>query len=89
MFSDPLGMEGKVALSYGSLLKNICSASNFEAIAPRALKWTIGKFNPQFAGYEQHDAQELLMFVLDEPRSYSPRRFINFGIGSVFYQFVA
>lgn len=29
------------------------------------LQWTIGKYAPRFNGYQQHDAQELLAFLLD------------------------
>ena len=28
-------------------------------------QWTIGKYAPRFNGYQQHDAQELLAFLLD------------------------
>lgn len=30
-----------------------------------SLQWTIGKYAPRFNGYQQHDAQELLAFLLD------------------------
>lgn len=29
------------------------------------VQWTIGKYAPRFNGYQQHDAQELLAFLLD------------------------
>ena len=29
------------------------------------MQWTIGKYAPQFNGFQQQDAQELLNFVLD------------------------
>ncbi len=28
-------------------------------------KQVVGKFAPQFSGYQQHDSQELLAFLLD------------------------
>jgi ubiquitin C-terminal hydrolase len=63
---NPLGMDGRVALSYGNLIKKIhTQSSKFSAVAPRGMKWTIGKFAPQFVGFQQHDAQELLQFLLD------------------------
>jgi len=34
-------------------------------IHPTALKRMIAKFADQFQGFRQHDAQELLMFLLD------------------------
>lgn len=35
------------------------------SFAPRDMKNTIGKFAPQFSGFQQHDSQELLAFLLD------------------------
>lgn len=29
------------------------------------LQWTIGKYAPRFTGFQQHDSQELLAFLLD------------------------
>jgi ubiquitin carboxyl-terminal hydrolase 6/32 len=58
-------MEGKVALHYGALIKKMWSSKPGSAVAPRGMKWTIGKFAPRFIGFQQHDAQELLLFVLD------------------------
>lgn len=29
------------------------------------LQWTIGKYAPRFNGFQQHDSQELLAFLLD------------------------
>lgn len=34
-------------------------------VAPRGFKYQIGRFAPQFAGYQQHDSQELMNFLLD------------------------
>lgn len=34
-------------------------------MAPRAFKGKLGRFAPQFSGYNQHDSQELLAFLLD------------------------
>lgn len=35
------------------------------SVAPVKLKHTLQKIEPRFAGYQQHDAQELLNFLLD------------------------
>ena len=34
-------------------------------VTPRAFKQTVGACAPQFSGYQQHDSQELLAFLLD------------------------
>ncbi|KAI7863162.1 hypothetical protein BDF14DRAFT_1973336 [Spinellus fusiger] len=61
---NPLGMGGEVAEAYGEWIETGWSgkASSF---TPRHLKSTIGRFNPTFTGYQQHDSQELLAFLLD------------------------
>lgn len=38
---------------------------NAPALTPKTFKEAIGKFDDRFAGNEQHDAQELLTFLLD------------------------
>ena len=37
----------------------------YKCISPRDFKVTIGKINEQFAGHEQQDSQELLLFLMD------------------------
>ncbi|XP_065900687.1 ubiquitin carboxyl-terminal hydrolase 4-like isoform X2 [Dysidea avara] len=61
---NPLGMGGNLAKAYGSFLHEMWSGKT-SCIHPRNLKATIGKFAPQFAGYNPHDSSELLAFVLD------------------------
>ena len=61
---NPLGMKGEIAEEYAELIKELWSGTH-SAIAPRELKWKIERFAPQFAGYQQHDSQELLAFLLD------------------------
>jgi len=61
---NPLGMKGEIADAFGDLMKSIWSGAN-SAVAPRELKHKIERFAPQFAGYQQHDSQELLAFLLD------------------------
>ncbi|KAG0182754.1 CSN-associated deubiquitinating enzyme Ubp12 [Apophysomyces sp. BC1021] len=61
---NPLGMKGEVAEAYGTLIEKLWSAST-GSIAPRDFKYTIGRFSPAFMGYQQHDSQELLSFLLD------------------------
>lgn len=40
-------------------------AGLYKCISPRDFKNTIGKINDQFAGYDQQDSQELLLFLMD------------------------
>ena len=37
----------------------------YTKVVPRDFKTTIGEFQPQFAGYDQQDSQELMGFLLD------------------------
>ncbi|KZS03438.1 Uncharacterized protein APZ42_033875 [Daphnia magna] len=61
---NPLGMKGNIAKDYGDLIRDIWKGKS-RTIAPLRLRWTIGKYAPRFNGYQQHDAQELLAFLLD------------------------
>ncbi|XP_042504881.1 ubiquitin carboxyl-terminal hydrolase 9-like [Macadamia integrifolia] len=61
---NPLGMHGELAVGFGDLLRKIWSSGR-TAIAPRAFKGKLARFAPQFSGYNQHDSQELLAFLLD------------------------
>ncbi|CAI0441841.1 unnamed protein product [Linum tenue] len=61
---NPLGMHGELALAFGELLRKLWSSGR-TSIAPRAFKGKLALFAPQFSGYNQHDSQELLAFLLD------------------------
>jgi hypothetical protein len=61
---NPLGMQGEIAKKYGDLLKQLWGGDTYAA-EPREFKWTLQRFAPQFEGYQQHDSQELLAFLLD------------------------
>ena len=65
-------------------------------MAPRELKSVIGRFAPQFSGYQQHDSQELLCFVLDGlhedvnrivKKPYVEIKEVSGGWGASMYQF--
>src|SRR5689334_7788488 len=47
------GMKGQMAIAYAKTLKLMWSSRSFDAISPKNLKWTIGKFRPQFVGSQQ------------------------------------
>ncbi|XP_006661646.1 ubiquitin carboxyl-terminal hydrolase 9-like isoform X2 [Oryza brachyantha] len=61
---NPLGLQGELAIAFGELLRKLWSAGR-TSVAPRAFKTKLSRFAPQFSGYNQHDSQELLAFLLD------------------------
>ncbi|CAL1537349.1 unnamed protein product, partial [Lymnaea stagnalis] len=61
---NPLGMKGHIAQRYGEIIKDLWSGTS-KTVAPLKLRWTIGKYAPRFNGFQQHDSQELLSFLLD------------------------
>ncbi|KAJ7812757.1 hypothetical protein B0H14DRAFT_2856237 [Mycena olivaceomarginata] len=63
---NPLGMHGAIAQAFGALLSRIWAASGSStSYAPREFKTQLQRFAPQFSGYQQHDSQELVAFLLD------------------------
>eukprot|EP00696_Hemimastix_kukwesjijk_P002536 gnl/Hemi2/13103_TR4475_c0_g1_i1.p1 gnl/Hemi2/13103_TR4475_c0_g1~~gnl/Hemi2/13103_TR4475_c0_g1_i1.p1 ORF type:complete len:854 (+),score=238.49 gnl/Hemi2/13103_TR4475_c0_g1_i1:71-2632(+) len=62
--TNPLGKKGELARQFGSLLQDLWSGK-YTAVAPSDFKTALGKFAPQFSGYQQQDCQELLAFLLD------------------------
>src|SRR3954471_15912623 len=77
-FDNPLGMQGQIANVFGALLHNLYPnpgqqstsrsmgwGSSSSSYAPREFKQTLGRFAPAFSGYQQHDSQEFLGFLLD------------------------
>ncbi|KAI9402072.1 hypothetical protein POPTR_001G214800v4 [Populus trichocarpa] len=61
---NPLGMNGEIALAFGDLLRRLW-APGATPVAPRTFKSKLARFAPQFSGFNQHDSQELLAFLLD------------------------
>lgn len=61
---NPLGMGGQIAKSYGDLIKAMWSGCH-PCLAPREFKMAVGRFAPQFSGFQQQDCQELMAFLLD------------------------
>uniref|UniRef100_A0A452ITD6 Ubiquitin carboxyl-terminal hydrolase 4 n=1 Tax=Gopherus agassizii TaxID=38772 RepID=A0A452ITD6_9SAUR len=62
--NNPLGMRGEIAEAYAELIKQMWSGRHSH-VAPRMFKTQVGRFAPQFSGYQQQDSQELLAFLLD------------------------
>ncbi|CAI0374597.1 unnamed protein product [Linum tenue] len=63
-WQNPFGMVGELALAFGDLLRKLWAPGR-TPIAPRPFKAKLARFAPQFSGYNQHDSQELLAFLLD------------------------
>jgi len=61
---NPLGWQGQVADTFGEFLQTIYS-DKYSKVAPKAVKDIIGQVNSQFSGFQQHDSQEFLSFLLD------------------------
>ncbi|MEQ2171342.1 hypothetical protein GOODEAATRI_009661, partial [Goodea atripinnis] len=60
-FTNPLGMKGEIAEAYADVVKQMWSGRHY-SVVPRT---KVGHFASQFLGYQQHDSQELLSFLLD------------------------
>jgi ubiquitin C-terminal hydrolase len=59
-------MHGAIAETFGSLLQKIWApTSTSTSYSPREFKQQLQRFAPQFSGYQQHDSQELVAFLLD------------------------
>ncbi|XP_077370232.1 ubiquitin carboxyl-terminal hydrolase 11 isoform X2 [Festucalex cinctus] len=63
-FCNPLGMKGEIAEAYADVIKQMWSGHHY-SVVPRIFKMKVGHFASQFLGYQQHDSQELLSFLLD------------------------
>lgn len=61
---NPIGSKGKLVKSYANFLVSTLTGEE-EVVIPSKLKYTIGKTKDMFSGYEQHDSQEFLLFMLD------------------------
>jgi len=59
-----LGTGGKLVSAYAELTKHMWLGSK-SVVDPIDFKRQLQTFAPQFLGYHQHDAQELLAFLLD------------------------
>ena len=62
--NNPLGTQGALARSFANLLKELYYGDN-NSFSPRNFKNAIETFQPMFSGYQQHDTQEFLNYLLD------------------------
>jgi ubiquitin carboxyl-terminal hydrolase 4/11 len=59
-------MHGAIAEAFGMLLHRVWDRnSTVTSYSPRDFKSQLQRFAPQFSGYQQHDSQELVAFLLD------------------------
>jgi ubiquitin carboxyl-terminal hydrolase 4/11/15 len=61
---NPLGMRGQLVSTFAALCRQLWFGVS-SPVSPMPLKKAIGKFAPQFSGWQQQDSHELLMFLLD------------------------
>ncbi|KIY53386.1 cysteine proteinase [Fistulina hepatica ATCC 64428] len=70
---NPLGMHGAIAQAFAVLVERLWSTdggstssyTSSSSYTPRDFKMQLQRFAPQFSGYQQHDSQELVAFLLD------------------------
>jgi len=61
---SPLSMGGRLAKGFADLLNQLW-ADTHKTCSPNQVKALVGEKRPEFRGYQQHDAHELLTFLLD------------------------
>jgi len=61
---NPLGTKGELVRAYASLVKSLWSDEH-SVVSPRQFKFVLGQHAEQFVGYDQHDSQELIAYLLD------------------------
>ena len=61
---NPISMGGELAKEYANLIGALWRDGAL-TVTPRKFKSSLARFAPQFSGYMQQDAQELLAFLLD------------------------
>jgi ubiquitin carboxyl-terminal hydrolase 4/11/15 len=57
-------MKGQVADAFGDLITKLHYGSS-SSYSPSDFKRTLARFAPSFSGYQQHDSQEFITFLLD------------------------
>lgn len=58
-------LRGELAFKFGELVREFKSSPSFSSVSPYEIKRLIGRFAPQFSGYDQEDAAEFLRTILD------------------------
>ena len=55
------GRKGAIACAFAELMGEM-SSNAYRSVAPAKLKTVVQGFAPQFAGYSQHDSQEVIQY---------------------------
>jgi ubiquitin carboxyl-terminal hydrolase 4/11/15 len=63
-FKNPLGLGGKLATAYASLIRTLWQDKT-KVATPKDLKKTLGKRVEKFSGFGQQDSAELTFWLLD------------------------
>lgn len=61
-----INQDGKLINAFSNLISKIWSSSQVGAVDVSSFKEIFQRLAPQFAGYEQHDAQEFLRYLIDK-----------------------
>lgn len=61
---NPLGKKGQMAQAFGELTHKLWHG-DVQHVSPEGFKRVLGCHAAQFQGYEQHDSQEFLSYLLD------------------------
>ncbi len=61
---NPLGTKGVLAEAFAQLIRVLWS-EQYTFVSPVTFREAISRFAPAFRGYDQHDSQEFLAFLLD------------------------
>lgn len=59
-----MGTKGQLVKKFASLMKKLWCGDK-SVVVPTNFKIAVGKFQPMFKGYHQHDSSELITFLLD------------------------
>ena len=63
---NPLGFDGKIAKGWNTLLSELWHGDAGRAMDPRKFKRAVSRLaQGRFSGFQQHDSQEMLIFLLD------------------------
>ena len=62
--SNKFGYGGRLAVSFGRLAHDLWTTTK-RCVNPKQFCQDVGSLRRQFSGNDQHDAQELLAFLLD------------------------